>query len=608
MLSFSQVKSAGSAGNYYTEKDNYYVIGSMEERWQGKGAELLGLEGKVDKQVFTELLQGKLPDGSDLTRIQDGVNKHRPGYDLTFSAPKSVSMLAMLGGDKRLIDAHNRAVTVALNQVESLASTRVKKDGVSETVLTGNLIIARFNHDTSRAQDPQIHTHSVVINATQNGDKWQTLASDTVGKTGFSETILANRIAFGKIYQNSLRADVESMGYKTVDAGRNGMWEMEGVPVESFSTRSQELREAAGPDASLKSRDVAALDTRKSKEAIDPAEKMVEWMNTLKETGFDIRGYREAADARAAELARAPAAPVNTDGPDITDVVTKAIAGLSDRKVQFTYADLLARTVGQLEAKDGVFELARKGIDAAIEREQLIPLDREKGLFTSNIHVLDELAVKALSQEVQRQNHVSVTPDASVVRQVPFSDAVSVLAQDRPVMGIVSGQGGATGQRERVAELTLMSREQGRDVHILAADNRSRDFLAGDVRLAGETVTGKSALQDGTAFIPGGTLIVDQAEKLSLKETISLLDGAMRHNVQVLLSDSGKRSGTGSALAVLKDSGVNTYRWQGGHQTTADIISEPDKGARYSRLAQEFAVSVREGQESVAQISGTREQ
>ncbi|MGR7304939.1 conjugative transfer relaxase/helicase TraI [Klebsiella aerogenes] len=608
MLSFSQVKSAGSAGNYYTEKDNYYVTGSMEERWQGKGAEALGLEGKVDKQVFTELLQGKLPDGSDLTRMQDGVNKHRPGYDLTFSAPKSVSMLAMLGGDKRLIDAHNRAVTVALNQVEALAGTRVQKDGVSETVLTGNLIIARFNHDTSRAQEPQIHTHSVVINATQNGDKWQTLASDTVGKTGFSENLLANRIALGKIYQSTLRADVEAMGYKTVEAGKHGMWEMRDVPVEAFSTRSQELREAAGPDASLKSRDVAALDTRRSKEAIDPAEKMVEWMNTLKETGFDIRGYREAADAHAAELAHAPAAPVKSDGPDITDVVTKAIAGLSDRKVQFTYADVLARTVGQLEAKPGIFELARTGIDAAIEREQLIPLDREKGLFTSNIHVLDELSVKALSQEVQRQNHVSVTPDAGVGREKSFSDAVSVLAQDRPAMGIVFGQGGAAGQRERVAELTLMAREQGRDVHILAADNRSREFLAGDARLAGETVTGKSALQDGTAFIPGGTLIVDQAEKLSLKETISLLDGAMRHNVQVLLSDSGKRSGTGSALSVMKDSGVNTYRWKGGKQATVDIISEPDKSARYSRLAQEFAASVREGQESVAQISGTREQ
>ncbi|MFW8253937.1 relaxase domain-containing protein, partial [Klebsiella pneumoniae] len=84
---------------------NYYVIGSMEERGQGKGAEVRGREGKVDKQVFTELLLGKLPDGSDLTRIQDGANRHRPGYDLTFSAPKSVSVMAMLGGDKRLIDA-----------------------------------------------------------------------------------------------------------------------------------------------------------------------------------------------------------------------------------------------------------------------------------------------------------------------------------------------------------------------------------------------------------------------------------------------------------------------------------------------------------------------
>ena len=609
MMSIGSVKSADKAADYYTNKDNYYVIGSMDERWQGKGAEALGIDGKaVDKALFTELLKGKLPDGSDLTRIQDGANKHRPGYDLTFSAPKSVSVMAMLGGDKRLIDAHNQAVTEAVRQLETLAATRVMTDGKSETVLTGNLIVAKFNHDTNRNQEPQIHTHAVVINATQNGDKWQSLGTDKIGKTGFIENVYANQIAFGKLYREAFKPLVEKLGYETEVVGKHGMWEMKGVPVEPFSTRTQEVREAAGPDASLKSRDVAALDTRKSKEAIDPAEKMVEWMNTLKETGFDIQGYREAADTRAEEIARAPAAPVQTDGLDIADVVTKAIAGLSDRKVQFTYADVLARTVGQLEAKPGVFELARTGIDAAIEREQLIPLDREKGLFTSNIHVLDELSVKALSQEIQRQNHVSVTPDAGVVREKPFSDAVSVLAQDRPAMGIVAGQGGAAGQRERVAELTLMAREQGRDVHILAADNRSRDFLAGDARLAGETVTGKSALQDGTAFIPGGTLIVDQAEKLSLKETISLLDGAMRHNVQVLLSDSGKRSGTGSALTVLKDSGVNTYRWQGGKQATADIISEPDKSARYSRLAQEFAVSVREGQESVAQISGTREQ
>ena len=162
MLSFSVVKSAGSAGNYYTDKDNYYVLGSMGERWAGQGAEQLGLQGSVDKDVFTRLLEGRLPDGADLSRMQDGSNKHRPGYDLTFSAPKSVSMMAMLGGDKRLIDAHNQAVDFAVRQVEALASTRVMTDGQSETVLTGNLVMALFNHDTSRDQDPQLHTHVVV--------------------------------------------------------------------------------------------------------------------------------------------------------------------------------------------------------------------------------------------------------------------------------------------------------------------------------------------------------------------------------------------------------------------------------------------------------------
>ena len=608
MMSIGSVKSAGKAGDYYTKEDNYYVIGSMDERWQGKGAEALGLEGKtVDKALFTELLKGKLPDGSDLSRIQDGMNKHRPGYDLTFSAPKSVSVMAMLGGDKRLIEAHNQAVTEAIRQVETLAATRVMVDGKSETVLTGNLIVAKFNHDTNRNQEPQIHTHAVVINATQNGDKWQSLGTDTVGKTGFIENVYANQIAFGKIYREVLKPLVEGLGYETEVVGKHGMWEMKDVPVVPFSTRTQEINAAAGPDASLKSRDVATLDTRKAKETLDPAQKVTEWLSTLKETGFNLKEYREAADQRAKTQREVPS-PEAPAGPNVDDIVTQAISGLSDRKVQFTYTELLARTVSQMEARPGVIETARAGIEAAIGREQLIPLDREKGIFTSGIHVLDELSVRALSQEVLRQNHVSMVPEKATARQTSFSDAVTVLAQDRPAIGIVSGQGGAAGQRERVTEMAMMAREQGRDVHIIAADNRSLEFLLKEEKLAGEIITGKSALQDGTAFVPGGTLIIDQAEKLSLKETINLLDGAMRNNVQILMSDSGKRSGTGSALTVMKESGVTAYKWQGGKQTTASVISEPDRNQRFTRMASDFVASVRDGQESVVQIRGPREQ
>ncbi|WP_128553366.1 MobF family relaxase, partial [Escherichia coli] len=568
MMSIAQVRSAGSAGNYYTDKDNYYVLGSMGERWAGKGAEQLGLQGSVDKDVFTRLLEGRLPDGADLSRMQDGSNKHRPGYDLTFSAPKSVSMMAMLGGDKRLIDAHNQAVDFAVRQVEALASTRVMTDGQSETVLTGNLVMALFNHDTSRDQEPQLHTHAVVANVTQHNGEWKTLSSDKVGKTGFIENVYANQIAFGRLYREKLKEQVEALGYETEVVGKHGMWEMPGVPVEAFSGRSQAIREAVGEDASLKSRDVAALDTRKSKQHVDPEIRMAEWMQTLKETGFDIRAYRDAADQRTEIRTQAPG-PASQDGPDVQQAVTQAIAGLSERKVQFTYTDVLARTVGILPPENGVIERARAGIDEAISREQLIPLDREKGLFTSGIHVLDELSVRALSRDIMKQNRVTVHPEKSVPRTAGYSDAVSVLAQDRPSLAIVSGQGGAAGQRERVAELVMMAREQGREVQII---------------------------------------IVDQGEKLSLKETLTLLDGAARHNVQVLITDSGQRTGTGSALMAMKDAGVNTYRWQGGEQRPATIISEPDRNVRYARLAGDFAASVKAGEESVAQVSGVREQ
>lgn len=454
-------------------------------------------------------------------------------------------------------------------------------DGQSETVLTGNLVMALFNHDTSRDQEPQLHTHAVVTNVTQYNGEWKTLSSDKVGKTGFIENVYANQIAFGRLYREKLKEQVEALGYETEVVGKHGMWEMPGVPVEAFSGRSQTIREAVGEDASLKSRDVAALDTRKSKQHVDPEVRMAEWMQTLKETGFDIRAYRDAAEQRAYTRTQTPG-PASQDGPDVQQAVTQAIAGLSERKVQFMYTDLLARTVGILPPENGVIERARAGID--------------------------ELSVRALSRDIMKQNRVTVHPEKSVPRTAGYSDAVSVLAQDRPSLAIVSGQGGAAGQRERVAELVMMAREQGREVQIIAADRRSQMNLKQDERLSGELITGRRQLLEGMAFTPGSTVIVDQGEKLSLKETLTLLDGAARHNVQVLITDSGQRTGTGSALMAMKDAGVNTYRWQGGEQRPATIISEPDRNVRYARLAGDFAASVKAGEESVAQVSGVREQ
>ncbi|HHR6174652.1 TPA: MobF family relaxase, partial [Providencia alcalifaciens] len=112
---------AHSAANYYTHEDNYYFLGNLEARWMGEGAKSLGLTGEVSKDQLGEILEGRLPNGQSLERRENGKNVHREGHDLTFSAPKSVSVLGLVLGDKRMIEAHNHAVEVALKEVESLA-------------------------------------------------------------------------------------------------------------------------------------------------------------------------------------------------------------------------------------------------------------------------------------------------------------------------------------------------------------------------------------------------------------------------------------------------------------------------------------------------------
>lgn len=141
MLSISSVKGDSA---YYSHEDNYYASGSLESRWLGDGAEKLGLKGEVANADMDAIRQGKLPDGTDLSRMVNGVNKHRSGYDLTFSAPKSVSMMILIGGDTRLLDAWNRSVENGMKEVEKLISARITDRGKTDTVLTGNMVAALY--------------------------------------------------------------------------------------------------------------------------------------------------------------------------------------------------------------------------------------------------------------------------------------------------------------------------------------------------------------------------------------------------------------------------------------------------------------------------------
>ena len=210
--------AASAQGASYYERDGYYAKDSPEHRqasaWAGRGAAGLGLEGPVDPDVFRALLEGHVPDGSgrrlgravkDRGTPGSGDFHHRPGRDLTFSAPKSVSLAALVGGDARVIDAHDRAAGRALDWFErNAAETRMKDPGTGRMARTGNqkTVIATFRHDTSRNLDPALHTHSVIANMVQGEDgKWRTMAN---------ERLYASKMLLGAMYRNELAGELGS--------------------------------------------------------------------------------------------------------------------------------------------------------------------------------------------------------------------------------------------------------------------------------------------------------------------------------------------------------------------------------------------------------------
>ncbi|EFO5843561.1 conjugative transfer relaxase/helicase TraI [Salmonella enterica] len=618
MLSISSIKGDSA---YYSHEDNYYASGSLESRWLGDGAEKLGLKGEVANSDMDAIRQGKLPDGTDLSRMVNGVNKHRSGYDLTFSAPKSVSMMILIGGDTRLLDAWNRSVENGMKEVEKLISARITDGGKTDTVLTGNMVAALYNHDTSRALDPQIHTHALVFNTTFAEDKWRALASDTRMKTGFGENLYALQVAIGNLVLQPFRQEAEKLGYETVAAGKNGLWELKDVPVAPFSTRSQAISEAAGPDVSKKSRDVAALDTRQAKAWADPDLLKAEWRRRLTDEKFDIDNYIGQAQTRAE-----PPGPVvgGTEGirstgqpggvssaqiseSDVQKAVSDTISALSEKKGQFTWSEMLAGTVSRLPSAPGLFEQARAGIEAAIEEQRLIPLDREKGIFTSDIHLLNELSVHQLARTAVAEQTVLVFPERAQERDIPAGDAVSVLSQDKSPVAILSGRGGAQTLRDRTEDVAMMARSQGREVMVIAADGRSGQFLSESPHLAGHVML-RSQMNADTVLPVQGTVIVDRAERLSLKETVLLQEKALSAGAQLIFMDTENRQGTGNALSVLKEADIPQYRFYGTQLPEVRLISEADKRSRYGQLAQEYVRLSAEGRDVVAQVTGTREQ
>jgi len=483
------IASSAVAVSYY-EKDDYYAANGddpdAQGQWFGAAADKLGLSGAVDRDTFKALLDGKLADGTELGTVREkgGEKEHRPGWDLTFSAPKSVTLLAEIGGDKRVIAAHQEAVKDALSWLEdTAAATRIRSGENVDRVMTGNLVAATFQHDTNRNHDPQLHTHAVVLNVTQSEDgKWRSIDP---------KPLFENKMAAGNVYRASLAVKLQELGYRTEQTHADGRFEIAGVSGEAiheFSTRRQEIVESlmarglSGPEASAQ----AALMTRNSKTPENRSELGQEWSERAFAIGFDASRLVDQARERG-DVSRAATAG------DIARALRNAISRLSDQEAAFKHSDLVRWTLA-----NGMGKLTVDQAEALIERERAAgrlheaELGQQRGWTT----------VSATEQEKRVQAAVE-GGKAALAPAYASKDATAAL----------HGSTLNAGQRAAV-EMILTTPD--RHVGVVGRPGTGKTFMLGQARalmtekgfeLVGMAANSEAARQlEGAAGIPSKTL------------------------------------------------------------------------------------------------------
>ena len=238
MLSVATLKSVSQAAIYY-ENGDYYTKEEQQNSscWFGFGAKKLGLEGLVAPDVFKKLLKGELPDGTIMHQGYNAKGKktRRAGYDLTFSAVKSASILAFK--DPRIIAAHNKAVTTTLQRIEQQGSARVKINGVVTNKTTKNLVVATFSHKVSRLLDPDLHTHCVIMNITEIAGKYRSIYGDDFYNL---------KKILGLEYRLALAQNLMHLGYELEQTSKEGFFEIKGLSkalIKQLSKRREEIEQ-----------------------------------------------------------------------------------------------------------------------------------------------------------------------------------------------------------------------------------------------------------------------------------------------------------------------------------------------------------------------------
>jgi len=537
MLSIGKM-GAGQEGYYLGKvaegaEDYYSGEGEAEGYWLGDAAEDLGLQGKVDPDQLVSMLTGTNPASGEPFGLRHVEGGAVPGFDLTFSAPKSVSLAWALGGHPVAAEvktAHAEAVRAGLDYLQG-AACWTRRGAGGHLFLKGNgFLAAGYVHRSSRAGDPQLHTHVLVANATFAEGRWTRL---------YHPAIYDHAKAAGYIYEAHLRDELtRRLGVRWREV-ENGIAEIRGFDpdhLRAFSTRREEILEAAGEGASARAKQIATLATREAKDRDLTTESLREvWRRKGEEIGLD----REAIRATFGKERQAPEGQVAV--ADVEAALTAHASHFDRRDVIQAVADSLPAGAPGPE----VVELA----DAYLSRPDVILIAQAAKGDRYTTRAIWELEKKALaSAEAMGTSTDRATVDQLVVARVlaerPSMKSDQGAMVRRLLTGgeglvVVVGEAGTGKTYALVAAARGWSADRG-ELRVVAPTWRAANVLRCEgleatslARLLAEL--DRAAAEGQAPLRPDSVVVVDEAGMVDSHALARIIDHAQEAEAKLVL-------------------------------------------------------------------------
>jgi conjugative relaxase-like TrwC/TraI family protein len=531
---------------YYLDKvaegaeDYYSGEGEAAGEWIGDAADRLGLDGEVTADQLTAMLTGRNPvDGEPLLGRQGVPGKGSvPGFDLTFSAPKSVSLLWALGGPVAALEvqaAHREAVGAALSYMQREACWTRRGAGGSEFVQGSGYLAAAYRHRSSRNGDPQLHTHVLVANATQGPDgRWTRL---------YHPAIYDHATTASYIYEAHLRHELTRRLGVEWQPTRKGIAEIAGFADEhlrAFSTRRAEILEAAGADASAASRQIATLATRKPKESdVSRGELLERWRSRASAIGLDRETIERTFDPEAG-LRPSAAVSRTVSTWQVDRAVTAAASHFDRRDAIQAVADSLSQGATGVEVE----RLA----DAFLASDSVIQVGESRTGTRYTTRRIWELEREALAA-VERMRAQGPTPAGELVAARVIAARPTLKGDQREMVrrlltgpegvAVVIGEAG-TGKTFAIVAAAEGWTQAGIELRAAAPTWRAANVMRSDglpaTTVASVLVELDRAEHEGGEGLPrGSVLLVDEAGMVDSATLARAISHAERAQAKLVL-------------------------------------------------------------------------